>query len=138
MSYVIGPQGPTGIAGTQGLQGKAGPYGPAFGPTGQSWTVAPSMNVVTPTSTTLTLNPITTFYNLYGIGSLTVNVPNDSAWYPLPEQSGIFWSFRNNTGVGISITFTGGYNSTISMYSGETYWLVMFTDANLNSSYVLY
>jgi len=99
----------------------------------------PVMNVVTPTSATINLPAVTTFYNIYGIGPIiTINVPNDSAWYPLPEQSGIFWSFRNNTTNAISLNFTGGYNAVVPVYKGQSNWLVMFTDTNSNSSYVLY
>jgi hypothetical protein len=140
MSYVNGPTGPTGYQGSQGLQGKQGPLGPpAFGYTGVSFLYNPRMYIITPTSTTINLGTSTTFYNLFNIGpNFTINLPPVTVSYPITELSGLFWSFRNNTGFDAVLTFTGDYSSTTSLANGQTIWLVLSVDANCNSSYLIY
>jgi hypothetical protein len=113
MSYFVGPTGPTGILGPQGLQGKQGPVGQPFGPTGQSIPYLGSstkLQVYRPTASPITLTSTYSsgFYNLYSItGSITVNLPSNSATYPLSEQAGMFWWFKNNSGSSITLTFVG-------------------------------
>jgi hypothetical protein len=126
--------GPTGLTGAYGLQGLRGQVGPPFGPTGP--TVVNSnliLNVNTPSSSTIAL----TVYNLGTIfnitsnattnGLITITMPTTNLTYPetvelfpTPEQAGTVWSFRNNTGRSIMVTFsndTAAYGSPQNLSS---------------------
>jgi hypothetical protein len=138
MAWVNGPTGATGIQGPQGLQGKQGPYGPSIGQTGQPWTTIPTVYLLTPTTSTIYLEPITTLYNLYGIGpNITVNLPN-YAVFPVPENTGVFWAFRNNTASTVTLTFTGDYTNTVSLIVGQRCQLISSVDTGYNDSYIFY
>jgi hypothetical protein len=113
MSYSIGPTGPTGILGPQGLQGKQGPVGKPFGFTGQNFSynsASAKLQIYSPSSSPITLTSTyrSGFYNLYSVsGTITVNLPSNSATYPLSEQVGMFWWFKNNSGSSITLTYVG-------------------------------
>jgi hypothetical protein len=138
MSYTVGPAGPTGILGTQGLQGKCGPGGSAVGPTGQDFKVVgvSKLNVIQPSvSGPITLSPVTTIYNIYQPGDITVTVPSSSVTFPLTEQSGTHWIFKNNTVSFLNLTFTGGYSGIYGLYIGQCAVLVLYVDANCNGTF---
>jgi hypothetical protein len=120
--------GPTGLTGAHGLQGLRGLVGPPIGPTGPPVVSSTlTLNVNTPSSSTIPL----TVYNLGTIfnitsnattnGLITVTMPTTNLTYPqtielfpAPEQAGMSWSFRNNTGSSIMVTFsndTAAYGS---------------------------
>jgi hypothetical protein len=136
MSYVNGPMGFQGYQGPQGLQGRQGYCGPAFGPTGPDFSSSPKLNVLTPTTTTITLPLETALYNVVK-GSSTVIVPSVSVAYPNPEQSGIYWTFKNNSTLAIVLTFGGGYTTTYSLSVGQCITLIAFIDGSYNVTYSL-
>ena len=109
--------GPQGMTGPQGLQGRRGKIGAPFGPTGPTYPTAPSSNVtlsiVTPATSNITLDMsgYGTYYNITppaSVGSLIVTFPAITENFPVPEQQGRPWVFRNNCGTSITITFVGG------------------------------
>ena len=136
MSWVNGPTGPQGFQGPQGLQGRQGFVGPPFGPTGNDFSTAPRLNVITPATTSISIDPVTTIYNIIS-GSTTVNAPSISVFYPNPEQSGIYWTFKKNSTIGITLTFTGGYSGTVNLFVGQCVSLLVFIDASNNATYSL-
>jgi len=140
MSYTIGPKGPTGIVGTQGLQGKCGPIGPAVGPTGIAFSVVGTskLNIKQQSvSGPITLSPLTTIYNLYQPGDITVTVPTSSNNYPITEQSGVHWIFKNNTMFPLTLTFTGDYTGTNLVLVGQVVILILYVDANSIGTYTI-
>jgi hypothetical protein len=138
MSYTIGPKGPTGIVGTQGLQGKCGPIGPPIGPTGKAFSVVGTskLNIKQQAvSGPITLSPLTTIYNLYQPGDITVTLPSGFVNYPLTEQSGVHWTFKNNTMFPLNLTFTGDYSGTNLIPIGQVLILILYVDANCIGTY---
>jgi len=140
MPYITGPTGPTGIAGTQGLQGGCGPLGPALGPTGLRFSQGNTarLNIVPAATSPITLDPnIATIYNFIANGDVTVTAPSLLLPYPPVELSGIHWIFHNNTSFYITLTFTGGYNTSYSLPVGQSVILVLFVDSNGTGTYSL-
>jgi hypothetical protein len=114
-----GPTGPTGITGPYGLQGFRGPRGIPFGPTGPSYTSSGQvLKVATPTGSSLQLTEASfyTFYNMIiSDNPFTVIFPVRSENFPIPENSGVFWVFKNNFTRILTLTFSNGtvdYNGT--------------------------
>jgi hypothetical protein len=117
MAWVNGPTGPQGYQGAQGLQGRQGPTGPPFGATGPDFpyistlTKLPFISSPTSSPISLTANYFASFYNLYSgsLGtSITINVPPTvPGYFPLPDQNGTFWWFKNNTSSTLTLTFAG-------------------------------
>ena len=106
-----GPVGPTGITGPYGLQGFRGTKGAGYGPTGPPHRSCPTLlKIQSPTSSTITLTEASayTFYNIASQATTTIVFPGRSESYPLPEQAGLFWEFRNNTGSTITLNFSNG------------------------------
>ena len=106
-----GPTGPTGYTGPTGLQGFRGWKGNAFGPTGPPHRSCPTLlKIQSPTSSTITLTEASayTFYNIASQATTTIVFPGRSESYPLPEQAGLFWVFRNNTSSTITLNFSNG------------------------------
>jgi hypothetical protein len=94
------------------------------------------LNVLTPATTSISLDPVTTIYNIIS-GTTTVNVPSISVFYPNVEHSGTYWTFKNNSNIGISIVFTGGYTATYTLPVGQCVTLLVFVDASYNATYSL-
>jgi hypothetical protein len=107
---MAGNQGPTGITGAYGLQGFRGPKGQAYGPTGPSYNTLPStISIQSPTGTTITLTEanLYTFFNIAVQPTTTLVFPiTRTENFPLPEQAGMFWVFRNNTSSIITLNFS--------------------------------
>jgi hypothetical protein len=105
------PQGPTGLTGANGLQGFRGPRGEPFGIPGPSYTSSSKfLKIESPSGSTITLTEASfyTFYNIAAQSTTTIVFPTRSESYPLPEQAGVFWVFRNNTGSSITLNFSNG------------------------------
>jgi hypothetical protein len=49
-----------------------------------------------------------TYYNIASQSTTTVTFPTRSETYPVPEQAGAFWVFRNNFGSTITLNFSNG------------------------------
>lgn len=148
MSYFIGPTGATGIVGPQGLQGRQGPVGQAFGFTGPNFTYYGSgakLQIYSPPSgspITLTSTYPSAFYNLFNssaFGTTNVILPPTSISYPLPEQTGMFWWFKNNTPSPntLTLTFSGDKAPpSFTISSTGRMKLILIVDANGNASYL--
>jgi hypothetical protein len=106
-----GPTGPTGITGPIGLQGFRGWKGVGYGPTGPPHRSSPYvLKIQSPTGSTITLTEASayTFYNIAVQSTTTIVFPGRTESYPLPEQAGLFWVFRNNTPSTITLNFSNG------------------------------
>jgi len=146
--------GPQGITGPQGLQGRRGKIGVPFGPTGPTYPTAPSSNVtipiVTPSSSNISLTEagMGTFYNitpLASTGALTVTFPAITETFPVPEQQGRPWVFRNNCGTSVTITFVGGTITYRGSSSATQFYLavgqgvsITYGGAASGTSYIAY
>jgi len=120
-----GPTGPTGVTGQKGLQG------PAQGATGTSFYqggVLPAYNYYTSNpSITLSTSTSGSYYFMNsGVSAVTVNAYNPS----FGTDDGYFWTFQNNSGVDITVTWnptgamsgspgTGGPGGGL-VYNGNT------------------
>lgn len=106
-----GPAGPQGLTGPQGLQGFRGPRGLPFGPTGPAYNgLGYLLTIVSPTTSNIVLTEASlyTYYNIASQSTTTVTFPTRSETYPVPEQAGAFWVFRNNTISSITLNFSNG------------------------------
>ena len=106
-----GPVGPTGIAGPYGLQGFRGPKGAGYGPVGPTYYSSPTtLTIQSPTTSTITLTEANAyiFYNIAVEPTTTVVFPTRTETYPITEQTGLFWVFRNNTPSVITLNFSNG------------------------------
>ena len=107
-----GPAGPQGITGPQGLQGFRGPRGIPFGPTGPTYSgLGYLLTIVSPTTSNIVLTEanLYTYYNIASSqATTTVTFPSRTETYPVPEQAGAFWVFRNNMISSITLNFSNG------------------------------
>lgn len=115
-----GPTGPTGVTGQKGLQG------PAQGPTGTSFYqggVLPAYNYYS-SSPSITISPSTSgsyYFMNSGVTAMTINAFAPS----FRTDVGCFWTFQNNSGVDITVTWNpnslSGVPSTSSPGGGLVY-----------------
>lgn len=106
-----GSTGPTGLTGANGLQGFRGPRGEPYGVPGPGYSSSSTfLKIASPSGSTITLTEASfyTFYNIAVQSTTTVVFPTRSESYPLPEQAGVFWVFRNNTASSITLNFLNG------------------------------
>ena len=96
-----GPQGFPGCTGPNGLQGT--PYGPP-GTTFYKGGVLPSYVQVSTSGQTINISAATsgTYYDVR-TGSMSINA--GTYYTPVSTDSGVFWSFKNNSGVTLTVTF---------------------------------
>jgi hypothetical protein len=118
---MAGNQGPTGITGAFGLQGFRGPKGLPFGVTGPSYrNLNSTIAIQSPTETTITLTEgnVYTFFNIAVQPTTTIVFPiTRTETFPIPEQAGMFWVFRNNTSSIITLNFS---NATVDCSGNPT------------------
>jgi hypothetical protein len=141
-----------GITGANGLQGRRGmtgspfgPTGPPIGPTGN----APLLTIVTPSSSSISLTQagLGTKYDITpaaSVGTLTVTFPPITELFPVPEQRGQGWSFQNNCGTSVTITFVGGTVVSYGVNSTQYYLAVgqgvsiTYGGADTGMSFIVY
>jgi hypothetical protein len=101
-----GPVGPRGTTGPTGVTGQKGLQGPARGPTGGSFYQLGTLPAIVSytSSPTISLSASTTgtYYFLNsGVTTMTINAYTPS----YPTDIGCFWTFQNNSGVDVSVTW---------------------------------